>query len=78
MVFAQGQASSFAWNMPKAAIDTGCVDLGLPLHESAPVLVDIACAGTGLPRDPLETQASEALFVGGRGDGGVVARHRLV
>lgn len=72
LVFAQDEASSDRWSMPKAAIDTGCVDLILPLHEMAPVLLDLVCKGGGLPRGPQELQASEALFTGGGAAGALL------
>ncbi len=72
MVFAQDEASSYQWSMPRAAIETGCVDLILPLHEIAPVLLDIVYKGNGLPRSPQEVQSSEALFSGGGSTGALL------
>jgi two-component system chemotaxis response regulator CheB len=40
-VIAQDQATSEAFRMPHAAIETGCVDLILPLREIAPTLVSM-------------------------------------
>src|SRR5215472_3144432 len=40
-VLVQDEDSAFMWGMPKAAVATGCVDLVLPLHEIAPVLVSL-------------------------------------
>ena len=74
MILAQDEATSLNWGMPKAAIETGCVDLIVPLHEIAPVLVGIVKKGTGLPRSPQELQVSEALFSGGGAAGTVLHR----
>jgi len=43
-VIAQNQATSKAFSMPKAAFDTGCVDLVLPLNEIASALVNLVVA----------------------------------
>jgi two-component system chemotaxis response regulator CheB len=48
MVFAQDEASSLHWDMPKAAIETGCVDSVLPLPLIAPALVSTVMKNTHL------------------------------
>jgi two-component system chemotaxis response regulator CheB len=35
-VIAQDEATSLIWGMPRAAIETGCVDCILPLNQIAP------------------------------------------
>ena len=40
-VIAQDQATSVIWGMPRAAIETGCVDLVLPLDKLAPALLEL-------------------------------------
>lgn len=40
-VIAQDQATSVIWGMPRAAIETGCVDLVLPLDKFAPTLLEL-------------------------------------
>ena len=40
-VIAQDQATSVIWGMPRAAIETGCVDLVLPLDKLASALLEL-------------------------------------
>jgi two-component system chemotaxis response regulator CheB len=42
IVFAQDEATSQVFDMPRAAIETGCVDRVLPLPEIGPALVALA------------------------------------
>ena len=44
-VIAQNQSSSESFEMPSAAIDTGSVDLVLPLHKIASALVKLVMSG---------------------------------
>ena len=39
IVIAQDEPSSVAFSMPRSAIETGCVDSILPLHDIAPELL---------------------------------------
>jgi hypothetical protein len=55
-VLVQDEDSAFMWGMPKAAVATGCVDLVLPLHEIAPVLVNLV--RDGYPLVALQTGAA--------------------
>ena len=41
-VIAQDQATSHYWTMPRAAIETGAVDLILPLDDIAPMLAKLS------------------------------------
>ena len=41
IVIAQNQATAVQFGMPKAAIDTGCVDYVLPIQQIAPTLVSV-------------------------------------
>jgi len=41
IVIAQNQATATFFSMPKAAIDTGCVDHVLPLQQIAPTLISL-------------------------------------
>jgi two-component system chemotaxis response regulator CheB len=47
LVIAQDRSSSEFFGMPGAAIDTGTVDMILPLNEIAGALVDLAARGDG-------------------------------
>ena len=40
-MIAQDQATSVVWGMPRAAIDTGAVDLVLPLDKIAPTFLSL-------------------------------------
>ena len=40
-VIAQDEPTSVHFNMPRSAIETGCVDWVLPLEKIAPILVDL-------------------------------------
>jgi two-component system chemotaxis response regulator CheB len=42
ITIAQDEASSMIYGMPKAAADTGCVDMTLPLEDIAAKLVFLA------------------------------------
>jgi two-component system chemotaxis response regulator CheB len=44
-VIAQDEATSDFFSMPKAAIETGCVDFILALEEIAPALVSLVMKG---------------------------------
>jgi PAS domain-containing protein len=65
IVFAQDEPSASSGSMPRAAIDTGSVDLILPLHAIASSLNDVVCKGSSLPHSSQEIRASEELFSGG-------------
>lgn len=50
IVLAQDRATSQSFGMPGAAIQTGCVDAVLPLHQIAPTLVQLVRATTARDR----------------------------
>ena len=49
--------------MPRAALETGAVDLVLPLHEIGKVLTEVVRGGE-LPRSRAAIDAATALFAG--------------
>ena len=49
MVLVQDEVSALIWGMPKAAFETGCVDIVVPLHEMSRTLVEIVVDGHPLP-----------------------------
>ncbi|MFN8473688.1 MAG: chemotaxis protein CheB [Anaerolineae bacterium] len=65
-VIVQSEDTAEQPSMPRAALDTGVVDLVLPLSEIGPVLADVV-AGGPLPRPRSEIEAVDELF-GGPGE----------
>ncbi len=65
-VIVQSEDTAEQPSMPRAAIETGVVDLVLPLSEIGPVLADVV-AGGPLPRARSEIEAVNTLF-GGPGE----------
>jgi two-component system chemotaxis response regulator CheB len=47
MIIAQDEATSAHFDMPRSAIETGCVDWVLPLAQIAPTLVDLVTDSKG-------------------------------
>lgn len=72
IVLAQDKESSMRWSMPQAAIETGCVDLVLPLQKIAPLLLTVVSSKSGLPQNQQERQAGETLFAGGGATGALL------
>ena len=62
-VIAQSEETAEQPSMPRAAVEVGAADLVLPLHEIAPVIVDVVSGGQ-LPRPHTEIEAAAALFAG--------------
>jgi len=48
VVLVQDEASAFVWGMPKAALETGCVDLVLSPQEIGPLLLHLVRDGNPL------------------------------
>jgi hypothetical protein len=58
-VLVQDEASAFQWSMPRAALETGCVDMVLRLKDMTPVIVNLVRDGYRLS----SLRASVARFV---------------
>lgn len=56
-VIAQDEATSRHFDMPRAAIETGCVDLVLPVVEIGPVLARLTREGVSAELDGVATRA---------------------